>query len=77
MITVYSSDTCAPCKTLKRYLDTQDIPYEVRNADEEPHATELLELAGGRLLPTTVIGRNVIRGLNIPAIRHALEELYR
>jgi glutaredoxin len=71
-VVIYSSPTCTPCGTLKMYFDRQGIDYTVLNADEEPHATELLKVSGGRLLPTTVIGDSVIRGVNIGAIKEVL-----
>jgi arsenate reductase-like glutaredoxin family protein len=73
VITIYSSPTCGPCITLKAYFDRQGIEYEVLNRDEEPYTTQLLELCGDLYIPTTVIGDRVIRGLNIPAIKEALD----
>lgn len=70
---VYSSETCAPCLSLKKYLDHKGIEYRVLDADEPEHAAMLIQLTGRRVVPTTVIeGHPPIVGLNYGAINKAL-----
>ena len=80
MITVYSSDTCAPCVSLKRFLDHKieqghtEYIYRVFDADQEPHTSQLWRLTGRRVVPTTLIeGHAPIVGLNYAAITKALK----
>lgn len=73
MITVYSSETCAPCLSLKKYLDHKGVEYRVFDADTEPHTSQLWALTGRKVVPTTIIeGRAPIVGLNYSAINTAL-----
>lgn len=70
---VYSSDSCAPCISLKRYLDHKGVDYRILNADEPIHAETLIKLTGKRIVPTTVIeGHPPIIGLNYSSIAKAL-----
>lgn len=64
---IYTSDTCAPCKALKRVLDNKGIKYDERNTSNVEHLKELNEL-GYSSTPVTVIGENVIVGGDIQAI---------
>ena len=46
-ITIYSTKTCGYCHMLKQYLDSKDIKYDVKMADEDPRlAQELYEKSG-------------------------------
>lgn len=70
---VYSSDTCAPCVSLKRYLDHKGYEYTILNADLPEHTAMLIKLTGRRVVPTTVIeGHPPIVGLNYGAINKAM-----
>lgn len=31
---LYTSETCSPCKRVKDFLDTNNIPYETKTVDE-------------------------------------------
>lgn len=67
---LYSQKTCAPCGTLKKYLDHKGIRYTVRDINEDPeHLARLLKATGGQILvPTLVKGKDVVVGLNWPKI---------
>lgn len=72
---VYTSDTCAPCSSLKKYLNHKGYEYRELNADEPIHADTLIRLTGRRVVPTTVIeGHPPIIGLNYAAINKALSD---
>lgn len=68
MITLYSSDTCAPCATLKTYLDRKGVEYRTLNADNDHNSQILIKLTGQRIVPTLVKGDRVVVGLNWPRI---------
>jgi glutaredoxin len=55
-ISIYSTATCGYCKMLKSYLQSKDIAYEVKMADEDPNlARELYEKSGQLGVPFTII----------------------
>lgn len=76
-ITVYTTNTCAYCKMVKKYLDMKGYHYDVINLDERPADWKIVEsLSGGTSVPVTVISRQdspeVVRGWNLPALNKAL-----
>lgn len=55
-ITIYSTATCGYCRMLKSYLQSKDIAYEEKHADQDPDlARELYEKSGQLGVPFTVI----------------------
>lgn len=55
-ISIYSTTTCGYCKMLKSYLQSKNIDYEVKMADEDPNlARELYEKSGQLGVPFTII----------------------
>lgn len=55
-ITIYSTATCGYCKMLKSYLQSKDISYEEKHADQDQKlAEELYEKSGQMGVPFTVI----------------------
>lgn len=70
---VFSSDSCAPCISLKRYLDHKGADYRVLDIEDKQHAETLMLLTGKLIVPVTVIeGHAPIIGLNYGAIAKAL-----
>lgn len=67
---VYSSERCAPCASLKKYLDHKGVNYRVLDIDEDPiHAATVLKLTGKLTVPVTVVeGHAPVVGLNYAAI---------
>jgi len=72
MVKIYSSETCAPCKTLKTFLSNKSIDYTVLDIGNDKHLTDLIELTGNRIVPTSVIGESIIIGLNLSRVLQAL-----
>ncbi len=55
-ITIYSTATCGYCKMLKSYLQSKNINYDVKMADEDQNlARELYEKSGQLGVPFTII----------------------
>ncbi len=55
-ISIYSTATCGYCRMLKSYLQSKDIAYEEKMADEDPNlARELYEKSGQLGVPFTII----------------------
>lgn len=62
MITVYSRPQCAPCNTLFYWLDKKGISYEKLSTE----GTDI------RIVPTILIGDEVITGLNLQRLSELL-----
>ncbi len=75
-VKVYSTPTCAFCKTEKQWLDSIGVSYVTRDIEEDDGAQEelLTALDGNfRGVPTTIIGDDVIVGFDMPKLKTALE----
>lgn len=71
MVKVYSRTTCAPCQTLKYWLDKNNIEYTVIDVDENPEEYAKLGVA---MVPATEVNGHIVMGLNYAAIKGHLEE---
>jgi glutaredoxin 3 len=77
-ITIYTTNTCAYCVMVKRYLDNKGHSYEVVNLDEQPHRQqEALALSGALTVPVTVVEKEdatqeVVIGFNLQRLAPAL-----
>ncbi len=77
-ITIFTTNTCAYCVMVKRYLDTKNQKYEVVNLDEHPERqAEALEISGSLTVPITVVtkqddSQNVVVGYNLAQLAPAL-----
>ena len=73
MVRLYSRATCAPCIALKRFLKAKNITYEELDLDEKPQLVEeMLKLSGYAIVPTVVIGNEVITGLDFARLNSLL-----
>ncbi len=55
-ITIYSTATCGFCKMLKSYLNSKEIPFNSKMADEDQAiAKELFDKSGQLGVPFTII----------------------
>lgn len=80
MIKVYTTDTCAQCKTVKQYLDKKNHYYEEINITQQPErAQEVQELSGTLSVPVTLVAhgndKTVVRGWNPSQLIPALMKL--
>ncbi len=58
-ITIYSTATCGYCKMLKSYLQSKDITYDEKHADQDQKlAEELYEKSGQLGVPFTIVEKN-------------------
>lgn len=58
-ITIYSTATCVYCKMLKSYLQSKDITYEEKHADQDQKvAKELYEKSGQLGVPFSIIKKD-------------------
>lgn len=77
-ITIFTTNTCAYCVMVKKYLDIKNHQYEVVNLDEQPHRqAEALSLSGALTVPVTVVTKTddtqeVIVGYNLSKLAPAV-----
>ena len=77
-ITIFTTNTCAYCVMVKRYLQSKDKTYEEVNLDEHPERQkEAFELSGQLAVPVTIVTkeddtREVIVGYNLAKLAPAV-----
>lgn len=72
MITVFTGLTCAPCHSLKRYLNYKGIKFIEKPIEQRENAAEAYKLAGLSIVPVTVINDRVVVGYNLSKINELL-----
>jgi glutaredoxin len=77
-ITIFTTNTCAYCAMVKKYLDAKQQKYDIVNLDEQPERqAEALALSGALTVPITVVtkqddSRDVVIGYNLAKLAPAL-----
>jgi len=77
-ITIFTTNTCAYCAMVKKYLDMKQRSYEVVNLDDHPERqAEALALSGALTVPITVVtkqddSREVVIGYNLTKLAPAV-----
>ena len=77
-ITIFTTNTCAYCVMVERFLDMKGLKYEVVNLDEKPELQQqVLEMSGELTVPVTVVTKQddtkeVVVGYNIPKLAPAV-----
>lgn len=77
-ITIYTTNTCAYCVMVKKYLDNKGHSYEVVNLDDQPERQEeALAISGALTVPITLVEKeddtkDVIVGFNLSRLAPAL-----
>jgi len=62
-ILLYSAALCSDCQNLKRFMDAEGIPYELRDIKEHPEYAEELQQVTGKLgVPYLKIDGEWVRG---------------
>ncbi len=70
-ITIFTTNTCAYCVMVKRFLDSKGQTYEVVNLDDNPERqAEVLAKSGALTVPITLIenedsSEDVVIGYNL------------
>lgn len=57
---------------VKTWLNNKGISYDERNVDDPANAREAFQQSGFTMVPVTVVGDQVIAGMNISLISKAL-----
>ena len=77
-VTVYTTNHCPSCVTLKKWLDSKDIQYNLINVEDNPQEqAQLIEKTGSFLVPITVVEHSdgvqeVIQGTLYGQLKKAL-----
>jgi len=77
-ITIFTTNTCAYCGMVKKWLDAKGQSYEVVNLDQNPERqAEALALSGALTVPVTVVtkqddSKQVVVGFNLAKLAPAL-----
>lgn len=77
-ITIFTTNTCAYCVMVKKFLDMKGQKYEVVNLDDHPERqAEALELSGALTVPITVVtkqddSQEVVVGYNLQKLAPAV-----
>ncbi len=55
-ITIYTTNTCAYCEVVKKFLNNKGLTYTVVNMDEHPEVRqEVIDMSGAMTVPVTVV----------------------
>lgn len=77
-VTIFTTNTCAYCVMVKKYLGAKGISYEEVNLDQNPERqAEALALSGALTVPVTVVtqqddSREVVVGYNLAKLAPAV-----
>lgn len=77
-ITVFTTNTCAYCVMVKKWLDSKGLSYETVNLDENPERQqEAFEASGQLAVPVTVVtqpddSKEVVVGYNLAKLAPAV-----
>lgn len=77
-ITIFTTNHCAYCPMVKKYLTTKGLTYEEVNLEEHPEKQqEVFELSGALTVPITVITKQddtkeVVVGYNLSKLAPAV-----
>jgi glutaredoxin 3 len=77
-ITIFTTNTCAYCGMVKRFLDMKGMSYDVVNLDEYPERqAEAMEVSGALTVPITVVtkqddSKEVVIGYNLSRLAPAV-----
>jgi len=77
-ITIFTTNTCAYCVMVKRYLGSKGQTYEEVNLDQNPERqAEALAISGALTVPVTVVtkdddSREVVVGFNLAKLAPAI-----
>lgn len=79
-ITIYTTNTCAYCVMVKRWLSSKGMSYQEVNLDENPdRQAEALEMSGSLTVPVTIVtkqddSKEVVVGYNLAKLAPALAQ---
>jgi glutaredoxin 3 len=84
-VTIYTTNTCAYCEMVKKFLNGKGVGYTVVNMDEEPTEVrqKVIEMSGAMTVPIVVVAdetdetapKNITVGWNPAKLAAAVQGL--
>jgi glutaredoxin len=77
-VTLYALSTCPYCRMTKKFLDKNDVEYELIEVDllegdeKEEAVAKVKELSGGTSFPVLKAGDEIVVGFNKPKVKALL-----
>lgn len=77
-ITIFTTNTCAYCVMVKKFLTAKNVAYEEVNLDEHPERQkEAFEVSGQLAVPVTIVTkqddtREIVVGYNLSKLAPAI-----
>ena len=77
-ITIYTTNTCAYCNMVKKYLQSKGQQFSEINLDQNPEKQqEAMEMSGAMTVPVTVVtkeddSKQVVVGYNLSQLAPAI-----
>ncbi|MDO8335456.1 MAG: glutaredoxin family protein [Candidatus Saccharibacteria bacterium] len=77
-VTIFTTNTCAYCVMVKRYLDGKGVKYDVVNLDDQPERqAEIFAKSGAMTVPVTLVEKvdnseEVVVGFNLARLAPAV-----
>ena len=77
-ITIYTTNTCAYCGMVEKFLDMKGLKYEVVNLDQNPDMQdEVFKMSGSLTVPITLVTRQdnskeIVVGYNLSRLAPAI-----
>lgn len=71
-VIVYSTAGCVECNFVKQMLESEGIPFEVRDVMASEEYQQEVEKFGFMGVPVTVIGDKAVKGFN-PELKEMIE----
>ncbi len=77
-ITIFTTNTCAYCVMVKKWLGAKGFTYEEVNLDQNPERqAEAMQISGAMTVPVTVVtkeddSREVVVGYNLAKLAPAI-----
>lgn len=72
MVTIFTRSTCAPCQTVKYFLNKNGVPYTEKNIDEPDNQAEFSKLTSLPMVPLVLVGDQSMQGANLPKLKELL-----
>lgn len=84
-VTIYTTNTCAYCEMVKKFLKGKGVEFTVVNMDEEPNEVrqKVIEMSGAMTVPVVVVAdanddtapKNITVGWNPAKLAAAVQGL--
>jgi glutaredoxin 3 len=64
-VTVYTTNTCASCVMLKKYLTSKGQAFDLVNLDEQPDERQkLIDMTGQMSVPVTIVADDALQDVS-------------